>query len=105
MERRKFSREFKLEVVKLVSERGASVEHAARDLEYFSAIANFERSLSRSPFDWLSTSFCQQRARRGRGGRRRCGHVSAAGRALHPRRLPTAGCGGLAALARKYDFH
>jgi transposase len=33
MERRKFSREFKLEAVKLVSERGVSVAQAARDLD------------------------------------------------------------------------
>lgn len=32
MERRKFSREFKLEAVKLVRERGVSMAHAARDL-------------------------------------------------------------------------
>jgi transposase len=33
MQRRKFSREFKLEAVKLVRERGLSVAQAARDLE------------------------------------------------------------------------
>ncbi len=33
MQRRKFSREFKLEAVKLVRERGVSVSQAARDLE------------------------------------------------------------------------
>jgi transposase len=33
MERRKFSREFKLEAVKLVRERGVSVAQAARDLD------------------------------------------------------------------------
>jgi transposase len=33
MERRKFSREFKLEAVNLVSERGVSVTQAARDLD------------------------------------------------------------------------
>ena len=32
MERRKFTREFKLEAVKLVRERGVTVAHAARDL-------------------------------------------------------------------------
>lgn len=32
MERRKFSREFKLEAVKLVVERGVAVAQAARDL-------------------------------------------------------------------------
>jgi len=33
MERRRFSREFKLEAVKLVRERGVSVAQAARDLD------------------------------------------------------------------------
>ena len=33
MERRRFSREFKLEAVRLVRERGVSVAQAARDLE------------------------------------------------------------------------
>ncbi len=33
MHRRKFSREFKLEAVKLVKERGVSVAQAARDLD------------------------------------------------------------------------
>ena len=33
MERRKFTREFKLEAVKLVKERGVSVAQASRDLD------------------------------------------------------------------------
>jgi transposase len=33
MERRKFDREFKVEAVKLVKERGVSVAQAARDLD------------------------------------------------------------------------
>ena len=33
MQRRKFSREYKLEAVKLVKERGVSVAQAARDLD------------------------------------------------------------------------
>jgi transposase len=33
MERRKFSREFKLEAVRLVQERGVAVAQAARDLD------------------------------------------------------------------------
>ncbi len=33
IQRRKFSREFKLEAVKLVRERGVSVSQAARDLD------------------------------------------------------------------------
>jgi len=35
MQRRKFSREFKLEAVKLVRERGVSVSQAARDLDLY----------------------------------------------------------------------
>jgi transposase len=33
MQRRKFSREFKIEAVRLIKERGVSVAQAARDLE------------------------------------------------------------------------
>ena len=33
MERRRFTREFKLEAVKLVTERGVTIAQAARDLE------------------------------------------------------------------------
>jgi transposase len=33
MQRRKFSREFKLEAVKLIRERGVTVAQAARDLD------------------------------------------------------------------------
>jgi transposase len=33
MQRRKFGREFKVEAVRLVKERGVSVAHAARDLD------------------------------------------------------------------------
>jgi len=33
MERRKFGREFKIEAVRLVKERGVSVAQAARDLD------------------------------------------------------------------------
>ena len=33
MQRRKFSREFKLEAVRLVRERGVALAHAARDLD------------------------------------------------------------------------
>jgi transposase len=38
MERRKFSREFKLEAVKLVRDRGVSVAQAARDLDVHSNV-------------------------------------------------------------------
>ena len=35
MERRKFAREFKLEAVRLIKERGVSVAQASRDLGRF----------------------------------------------------------------------
>ena len=38
MERRKFSREFKIEAVKLVRERGVKVAQAARDLDVHAAV-------------------------------------------------------------------
>ena len=38
MERRKFSREFKFEAVKLVRDRGVSVAQAARDLDVHSNV-------------------------------------------------------------------
>jgi transposase len=38
MERRKFTREFTLEAVKLIQERGVTVAHAARDLGVHSAV-------------------------------------------------------------------
>ncbi len=38
MERRKFTREFKLEAVKLIKERGVTVAQAARDLGVHAAV-------------------------------------------------------------------
>ena len=38
MERRKFSREFKIEAVKLVRERGVKVAQAARDLDLHATV-------------------------------------------------------------------
>ena len=38
MERRKFSREFKIEAVKLVRERGVKVAQAARDLDVHATV-------------------------------------------------------------------
>ena len=50
MERRKFSREFKLEAVKLVGERGVAVAQAARDLDlHVNALRKWVREQSSDP--------------------------------------------------------
>ena len=50
MERRKFSREFKLEAVKLVVERGVSFAQAARDLDlHVNVLRKWVREQSADP--------------------------------------------------------
>ena len=50
MQRRKFSREFKLEAVKLVRERGVSVSQAARDLDlHENVLRNWVREQQADP--------------------------------------------------------
>ena len=50
MERRKFSREFKLEAVRLVRERGVAVAQAARDLDlHENVLRKWVRELSADP--------------------------------------------------------
>jgi transposase len=50
MERRKFSREFKLEAVKLVRERGVKVAQAARDLDvHATVLRSWVREFSEDP--------------------------------------------------------
>lgn len=50
MTRRKFSREFKTEAVKLVSERGVAVAQAARDLDVAeSVLRRWMRELTAAP--------------------------------------------------------
>lgn len=50
MQRRKFSREFKLEAVKLVRERSVSVAQAARDLDvHENVLRKWVRELSADP--------------------------------------------------------
>ena len=50
MTRRKFSREFKLEAVKLVTERGFAVAQAARDLDVAeSVLRRWMRELTATP--------------------------------------------------------
>lgn len=54
MERRKFSREFKLEAVKLVRERGVAFAQAARDLDLH---VNVLRKWVREQFADLQQAF------------------------------------------------
>ena len=50
MQRRKFSREFKLEAVKLVKDRGVAVAQAARDLDiHENVLRKWVRELSTVP--------------------------------------------------------
>jgi transposase len=50
MQRRKFSREFKLEAVRLVKERGVAVTQAARDLDlHENVLRKWVRDLSMDP--------------------------------------------------------
>lgn len=50
MERRKFSREFKLEAVNLVRERGVTVAQAARDLDvHENVLGKWVRELGKDP--------------------------------------------------------
>ena len=49
MQRRKFSREFKIEAVKLVRERGVSVAQAGRDLGVHEDVLRNWKRLSRIP--------------------------------------------------------
>ena len=52
MERRKFSREFKIEAVKLVRERGVKVAQAARDLDvHATVLRSWVREFSGDPHD------------------------------------------------------
>ena len=50
MQRRKFSREFKLEAVRLVKDRGVAVAHAARDFDvHENVLRKWVRELSGDP--------------------------------------------------------
>jgi transposase len=50
MERRKFSREFKLEAIKLVKERGVSFAQAGRDLDvHQNVLRNWVRDFDANP--------------------------------------------------------
>lgn len=54
MQRRKFSREFKLEAVRLVRERGVAVAQAARDLDvHENVLRKWVRELSADPVQAL----------------------------------------------------
>ena len=50
MERRKFTREFKLEAVKLIKDRGVSYAHAARDLDvHQTVLRNWVKAFADDP--------------------------------------------------------
>lgn len=49
MKRRKFSREFKVEAVKLVRERGASVAQANRDLDVHENVLRWVKGVGSDP--------------------------------------------------------
>jgi transposase len=50
MERRRFGREFKIEAVRLIKERGVSVEQASRDLDVHpNVLRKWARYLSTDP--------------------------------------------------------
>ena len=50
MERRKFTREFKLEAVKLIKERGVTVAQAARDLDvHGTVLRNWVKAFADDP--------------------------------------------------------
>ncbi len=51
MERRKFSREFKLEAVKLVVERGVGFAQAARELELHVNVRKWVREQAADPLE------------------------------------------------------
>ena len=60
MQRRKFSREFKLEAVNLVRERGLTVAQAARDLDvHENVLRKWVRELGKDPKPQALSSACQ----------------------------------------------
>ncbi|OCJ65324.1 transposase [Agrobacterium tumefaciens] len=57
MQRRIFSREYKLEAVKLVRERGVIVAQAARDLDvHENVLRKWVREYGDDPSEWISTA-------------------------------------------------
>ncbi|WP_244273826.1 transposase [Stappia indica] len=63
MHRRKFSREFKLEAVRLVKERGVSVAEAARDLDvHENVLRNWTRELGADGSTLPPSSICSPNA-------------------------------------------
>lgn len=65
MQRRKFSREFKLEAVKLVRERGVSVSQAARDLDlHENVLRKWVRALPAQEIERLRRELAKMKAER-----------------------------------------
>lgn len=57
MQRRIFSREYKLEAVKLVRERGVTVTQAARDLDvHENVLRKWVREYGDDPSQWIPTA-------------------------------------------------
>ena len=72
--RRKFSREFKLEAVKMVKDRGVALRQVARDLDLNeNMLRRWIRESSEDPQD----AFPGQAGRHGRGGRLAAGDGAA----------------------------
>ena len=68
MQRRKFGREFKVEAVRLVKDRGVSAAQAARDLDvHENVLRKWVREFSSDPVQ----AFPRSRADAGRAGRDR----------------------------------
>src|SRR5256714_5022069 len=86
MERRKFTREFKLEAVRLIKERGVSYVQASQDLSvHVSQLRDWVKKLSEGPaacFPWPRPD--EARAARDRAPQARSGEAE--GRARHPKK-------------------
>jgi transposase-like protein len=86
MERRKFTREFKLEAVRLIKERGVSYVQASQDLSvHVSQLRDWVKKLSEGPaacFPWPRPD--EARATRDRAPQARSGEAE--GRARHPKK-------------------
>jgi transposase len=87
MQRRSFSRDFKVEAVRLVRERGVSVAQAARDLDaHENVLRKWVQQLADDP---LKTFPGSGKMKEGGGGRDRVAQARGAeaqGRARHPKK-------------------
>jgi putative transposase len=95
MERRKFTREFKLEAVKLIKERGVSYVQASRDLDVQqSVLRNWVKAFAADPqYSFPGQGQMKPRAGRDRAAQAR-GH-QAEGRTRHPKKSRGLLCEGI----------